>query len=189
MSADTGEGGKVLETMVTFLEMTTPPPAQAVPKPKGAIAVLRASPIPVAFYRYLYHEVGHDWHWVDRKRLDDEALAEILSQRTIEIYVLYADGVPAGFAELDFQGLDPELAKANGGRIAELCYFGLTGDHIGRGLGRYFLHQTLDLLWAKGPDKVLVNTCTLDHPKALTLYQRAGFTPISRERRTIHLLD
>jgi ribosomal protein S18 acetylase RimI-like enzyme len=29
-----------------------------------------------------------------------------------------------------------------------------------------------------------VNTCTLDHPRALALYQRLGFTPIAREERT-----
>jgi hypothetical protein len=29
-----------------------------------------------------------------------------------------------------------------------------------------------------------LDTCTLDHPRALALYQRAGFVPVCREDKT-----
>jgi hypothetical protein len=41
--------------------------------------------------------------------------------------------------------------------------------------------------WAQPISKLLVNTCTLDHPRALPLYQRLGFTPYSREERFVEL--
>jgi hypothetical protein len=30
----------------------------------------------------------------------------------------------------------------------------------------------------------VVNTCTLDHPRALIQYQKHGFTPVRQEERT-----
>ena len=41
--------------------------------------------------------------------------------------------------------------------------------------------------WLQPIGKLLVNTCTLDHPRALPLYQRMGFVPYSREDRYIEL--
>ena len=34
-----------------------------------------------------------------------------------------------------------------------------------------------------GTRRVTVNTNTLDHPRALPLYQKAGFAPVRRETR------
>jgi GNAT superfamily N-acetyltransferase len=60
-------------------------------------------------------------------------------------------------------------------------------EYLGRGLGFFFLRQSIEIAWAKPISKFLVNTCTLDHPRALPLYQRAGFVPYSREDRYIEL--
>ncbi len=173
---DDAAGTGAHETTVTFLEMTAPavlrrPP----PAPRGRVAILRAEAIPVHFYRYLYHTVGRDYVWVFRKRMSDEALAAHLATAGVEVFVLYAEGVPAGFAELDF-------TKA---REASLAYFGLVPDYLGRGFGAWFLQQMIDLMWARGAARLLVNTCTLDHPAALPLYQRMGFTPYAQEHQTI----
>ncbi len=171
--------GQFLETTVTKLEMTARPSGFHPPPPLGQVAVLQAKAIPVSFYRYLYDAVGGPWCWVERKRLDDKALAEVLGQESVQVFVLYVDGVPAGFCELEWAAMP----------TANLKYFGLTPDFTGRRLGPFFLDQTLDLLWARGPERVTVDTCTLDHPKALPLYQRAGFVAFEQERQTLELLD
>ena len=44
------------------------------------------------------------------------------------------------------------------------------------------------LAWESSPNKVTVNTCTLDHPAALPLYQKLGFTPIGQSETFIHPL-
>ena len=46
-------------------------------------------------------------------------------------------------------------------------------EFVGRGLGFFFLHQATQLAWSKPIERFLVNTCTLDHRRALPLYQRA----------------
>ena len=54
-------------------------------------------------------------------------------------------------------------------------------------LGYFFLYQAVMNAWSRPISKLLVNTCTLDHPRALPLYQRLGFVPYSREDRYIEL--
>lgn len=162
---------QALDTTVTFLEMKAPP-AQRAAAPHGGprLMLLRANAPPVAFYRYLYEQVGKPWVWVNRRRMDDESLRAIVHDPSIEIFVLHADGAPAGYAELDRRD------RLN----VELAYFGLTPDFIGRGLGGWFLSEAIQLAWAGAPLRVHVQTCTLDHPRALQAYQRAGFTPFAQ---------
>lgn len=164
-----------LPTTVTFLQMFQPGERRAAPIGGPRLMLVRAEMPPVGFYRYLYEAVGKPWVWVNRRRMDDADLAAAIHRRGIEIYVLYVDGAPAGYAELD----------ARNPQNIELAYFGLTPDFMGRGLGAYFLGEAIALAWDKGPRRVHVQTCTLDHPRALPLYQRMGFEPFSRVETTV----
>lgn len=160
--------GKI-DVTVVYLEMAEPPHGPNPPPAGRRLALLRAEAPPLSFYRWLYDAVGAPWLWVDRKRLGDAELARIIGDERVEIYVLYAGGVPAGFAELDFRRW-PE---------AQLAYFGLLPEFLGRGLGRYFLRWAVDETMRRGPSVFRVNTCNLDHPAALRLYQRMGFRPVA----------
>jgi ribosomal protein S18 acetylase RimI-like enzyme len=165
-----------LETTITYLEMTERPPHPHVVPPQGMkVALLRAQPPTVAFYRFLYDEVGGPWLWYERRALDDETLTQIITDERVEIYVLYANGVPAGYAELDRRD-PPDI---------ELAYFGLMPDFIGKGLGRYLLTWAIDTAWSYEPQRLWVHTNTLDHASALSLYQRCGFQPYKQEQRVI----
>jgi GNAT superfamily N-acetyltransferase len=166
-----------IPTVVTFLEMKTRHHAVPPPQPKEKVALLRAEHPPTHFYRYLYDAVGRHYKWVDRKKLNDTQLAEILDDPLVEVFVLYVEGCPAGIAELDFREPD----------IGQLAYFGLIPDFIGRRLSYFFLYHAIANAWSKPISKLLVNTCTLDHPRALPLYQRLGFVPYSREDRYIEI--
>jgi GNAT superfamily N-acetyltransferase len=170
-------GPQRVPTVVTFLEMKDHPSALPPPQPKGKIAILKTEQPPVHFYRYLYGTIGDAYKWVDRKKVSDAALAEILRDPQVELFVLYADGCPAGMAELDF--------RSDG--IGQLAYFGLLPDYVGRRLGYFFLYQATINAWMRPISKLLVNTCTLDHPRALPLYQRVGFVPYAREDRFIEM--
>jgi GNAT superfamily N-acetyltransferase len=58
-------------------------------------------------------------------------------------------------------------------------------EAVGTGLGGRLLKVALAKGWARpGVARMTVNTCTLDHPRALDLYQRAGFVPLRTEDRT-----
>jgi GNAT superfamily N-acetyltransferase len=91
----------------------------------------------------------------------------------VEVMVLYAGGVPAGFAELNRRKAD----------AVDLSYFGMIPDFIGMKLGPFLLNCAIDAAWSGGAKKLTVNTCTLDHPKALGLYQRMGFVPVRQVTR------
>jgi GNAT superfamily N-acetyltransferase len=169
---------KRIPTVVTFLEMARGPSALPPPQPKDKIAILRAVHPSVHFYRYLYNTIGAPYYWVDRRKKSDAEIAAMLSDPALELFVLYVDGCPAGMAELDFRDA----------AVAQLAYFGLMPEYVGRRLGYFFLYQAAKICWAKPISKLRVNTCTLDHPRALPLYQRVGFTPYSREERFIELI-
>jgi GNAT superfamily N-acetyltransferase len=162
---------------VTFFEMTGKPSALPPPSPKGRHAILKAELPTVHFYRYLYDTIGGPYLWVDRKKLTPEALTEIIHDPRNQLYVLYTEGSPAGMAELDF--------RKEG--VCNIAYFGLMPEALGKHLGYFFLYHTCQNAWARPILRLTVNTCTLDHPRALPLYQRIGFTAYSREERFVEL--
>ncbi len=175
--AERQEAGKLAVT-ITYLEMLERPGLAHIHPPIGsATALIRAHRPTISFYRYLYNTVGEPWIWYERRAMSDEALAAILHDDAVELYVLYVEGVPAGFVEIDRRDR-PDV---------DLALFGLIPDFIGRGLGQYLLASAIDLAWTDDTERLTVNTCTLDHHSALPLYQRFGFVPY--ERKEIEIDD
>jgi GNAT superfamily N-acetyltransferase len=158
-------------TVKTFYLEMLAPARRAVPPPRDHLIILQARRPTVGYYRFLYDAVGGRWNWTSRKKLADEQLAAILQDPAVEIHVLYVDGVPAGFAELDGR---------QAGQI-ELVQFGLMAEFIGQGLGKYFLQWTIDRVWSLKPARLWLHTCTRDHPAALPNYQKAGFVIYKEE--------
>ena len=175
--ARAGTSKRRIPMTVTFLEMNAKPAALPPPQPRGKVALLKADKPPIHFYRYLYDTIGAGYYWVDRKKLTPEALAEVIHHPDNQLFVLYTEGSPAGMAELD-------LRKAGSCNIS---YFGLMPEVIGRHLGYFFLYHACQNAWLQPIHRLTINTCTLDHPRALPLYQRVGFTAYSREERFIEL--
>ncbi|MDQ0320377.1 GNAT superfamily N-acetyltransferase [Pararhizobium capsulatum DSM 1112] len=164
-----------LAVHVTELEMTTPP-KQSLPVPVNIqTAIMRVPAIPPAFYRFLYLQVGRRWHWVDRLRMDDEALTAALHNPGNAVTVLYVNGAPAGFFEL--LKIDEDTL--------ELSHFGMFEHALGLGIGKWFLLQALYAAWSSNPKVVRVSTNDLDHPRALQLYQRFGFSPVATRDTTV----
>ena len=48
-------------------------------------------------------------------------------------------------------------------------------EYIGKRLGPYFLNNIIHIAWGRNPVRLRVNTCDLDHPSALRVYQKSGF--------------
>jgi ribosomal protein S18 acetylase RimI-like enzyme len=161
-----------LEDVITYLEMLERPAGKRAPAPLDRLALMRAEDCTVSFYRHMYDTVGRPWLWFERRLVDDAALAALIAKPTIEIFVLYVRGVPAGFFELDTAAP----------RETKLCYFGLIPDFIGRRLGPYLLQAAIDQAWSRPLDRFWLHTSTFDHPRALATYQRAGFVVYARRR-------
>ena len=67
--------------------------------------------------------------------------------------------------------------------MTDIAYFGMTPEAQGRGLGDWLLGTAIHMAWDAAPRMLTVNTCSLDHPRALPLYQKWGFEPVRREQR------
>ena len=153
---------------VTFLEMTERPKAK-----KPEFDVLHASPIPPAYFRAMYTEAGRKYHWIDQLRKPESEFIAYCNDNSNEMVSLIHDGAPAGFFVLN------RCAKT-----VELVYFALLDDAIGKGLGGKWLDFALDEAWTtQGCEKVILDTCTLDHPRALPLYISKGFVITHTEDR------
>jgi len=170
----------LLDVTITFLEMTSRPTAPPRPMPVTGmpLSLVRLHNPTVGYYRYIQHTVGDPWLWFERRKMSDEQILDIITDEDVEIYVLSEGGVPAGFVELDFRDMPDE---------ADIAYFGLMPDFIGKGLGPYLLDWAVHAAWDRdpAPKRLTVNTCTLDHPSALGAYQKAGFTPYAREEKKV----
>jgi len=154
---------KTIPVRTFYLQMHGPPETRLAPPTEG-IEVVRVERPEIAFYRGLYDVVGRNWNWINRKLMSDDELRAIIHDDRVEFHVLYVEGSPAGFCEMD---------RRTDGEV-ELVYFGLAPGFIGRGLGKYFLNRILLQAWSYAPRRVWLHTCELDHEAALSTYRKAG---------------
>ena len=168
--------GERVDYVITYLEMTERPTFAHPHLPAGpAAALIAADTPPLWYFLALYEAVGRDHEWTDLYEQPEGEITAFLQDEAVTLYTLMRAGWPHGFFVLD-------------GREAGICnlaWLGLVPQAIGRGLGSYLLETAVHTAWEQ-PDveKVTVNTNTLDHPRALTLYQKAGFAPVRRETRS-----
>lgn len=164
-----------LATLVTYLVHDLEGVPAPGPLPPG-YRLERLDGAALARYRALFRTIGTDWLWFSRLRMPDLALWEILMAPKVEAYALVGDQGDLGLLELDFRNEE----------TPELAFFGLVPEALGKGLGRQLMGTALARAKASGLAPLHVHTCSLDHPKALEFYCRAGFRPV---RRAIEVFD
>lgn len=170
------KAGTTVTYTVTYLEMDQRPGFDWPHLPAGsAAALLKADNPPVWYFIALYDAVGRDYAWEDIHDREHAEIAHWLARDAMSLYTLIEHGWPQGFF----------LLEDNDDGVCNLAYFGMVPESVGRGLGSYLLRTAILTAWdRRGTRKVTVDTCTLDHPRALALYQKHGFTPVRREDRT-----
>ncbi|GGK44629.1 GNAT family N-acetyltransferase [Salinarimonas ramus] len=156
-----------LANLVTYLEMTRPPPPGAAARPDLALVPTDTD---LDAYRALYRRIGERWLWMGRLVLSDATLARTLADERLVSRTLIREGEAIGLAEILFAS--PEEA--------ELCYFGLVPEAIGGGAGRWLMEAILAQAFARPIRRLVVHTCTFDHPGAVGFYVRSGFRPYKR---------
>lgn len=153
------------EITVYYLEMTSP--AQHNEKPAANGLQLQESLVKQGkVNRFLYDLVGEDWQWLDKQTWTSERWEEYACAENLRTWIAYCEGSIAGYFEL----------QKNNEKDTELAYFGLAPAFVGRGFGGFLLSQAITTAWAwSNTDRIIVNTCTLDHPGALANYKARGF--------------
>jgi len=188
--APAAEGFSRIAVDVTFLRMATQPD-QPGPSLPLSYDIIRLPAPTVGFYRYLYGTVGHAYCWWLRRMAEDSDIADLLADPLVSIHVLYHQGEPGGFFELDGR---------HAGEV-NIGYFGLMPHLVGKGVGLAFLRAAVDTAWdqvkaqnaasagGRANAGVRVNTCTADHPRAIGSYMRVGFRPIRTVREVWNIPD
>ena len=179
MSMGERQAGERVEYQVTYLEMTAPPSGPLPPLPPvPETALIAAHRPPAEYFLYLYRAVGADWEWTDWLDKPVGEVEDFVHDPEVTLCTLMVDGWPGGFFVLDTRER----------RTCDLAYFGLVPQATGRRLGPWLLGTAIRMGWERpGVERLTVNTCSLDHPAALGLYQRLGFTAVAREARSREL--
>jgi ribosomal protein S18 acetylase RimI-like enzyme len=159
-----------LPITITYLEMVRRDWTQRGRPPDIDVALERIVAPTTAFYRELYDRVGRPWLWYERRLLSDAALQTLLEQPGHELHVARHDGNLVGYIELAGD---------------DLAFFGLTLAYVGRRIGPWLLDRAVERAFARGTTALTLNTNTLDHPRALDTYRRAGFRTVRREAKEL----
>ena len=155
---------------ITYLEILPRDWTRRGRAPEETIEVAPVIAPTVSLYRDLYDRVGRPWLWYDRRALTDKALASILATPGHELHVARHAGELVGYFEL--------LA-------GEIVFFGLTMPFIGRRIGPWLLDHAIEQGFALGNPRLTLNTNTVDHPRALDTYRKAGFRILRRETKDV----
>lgn len=159
------------EVVRTYLQMRSPAEHQAASLQDSRIRIEKVKDCPASFYRYLYREVGGNYHWFDRLNWTDQEIRDHISQPGITVWVMYCEGSPAGYFQLQKHDDDS----------IEIAYFGLLPEFHGQGLGRQLLSFAVERAWEQQPERVWLHTCTLDDPAAVPNYLKRGFQAYKQE--------
>ncbi len=164
-----------VEVTRTYLEMRDPSELRGAKVEDPAIKIKQQRDCSVELFRFLYIEVGKNYHWLDRLPWTDDDIRAYLARPEITLWLMTYEKQIAGYFE---------LRKCEDGST-ELAYFGLMPQFIGRGLGKHLLTSAVEQAWSDGANRVWLHTCTLDDPAALPNYLKRGFQPFKTENYTV----
>ncbi|WP_292520384.1 GNAT family N-acetyltransferase [Mesorhizobium sp.] len=142
----------------------------------GLLLPLRQPPL--HFYRYLVDRIGRKWHWQDYLCLSDADLAARIHGPQRDMRLLLIEGAPAGFFDLDRR--DNETV--------EVVYLGLMEHVAGHGFGKWLLSEAIGAAFSADVRRIVLKTCSLDHPAAMVIYQKAGFRIVADVPMAMRLL-
>ena len=140
------------------------------------VELVRRDGISAAEYLELYVLVGELWLWRDRLVWSRDELERYLASPDVNVWTAHVGGATAGYFEL----------RRHSDHSVEVMYFGLAPAFFGRGIGGWLLTRAVEESFALGASRIVLNTCTLDAPQALSNYLARGFTIVSEDQ---YLLD
>ena len=167
----------VIEVRRTYLEMRDSSELNGAKLDDPQIEIEEQRECSVELFRFLYAEVGQNYHWIDRLPWTDADIAAYLSQAEISVWLMTEDGANAGYFE---------LRRCEDGAV-EIAYFGLLPGFLGQGLGKHLLTRATEQAWADGANRVWLHTCTLDDPAAMPNYLKRGFRAFKTEKYSVEL--
>ena len=157
-----------MSLVTTYLQMNSPAQLRPQRCAEEGFQVREQTERDWHFNRDLYLAVGENWSWTDKRTWTDDQWKEYGLAPELRTFGAYLNDTLAGYYEL--------RGDEEGG--VEITYFGLLPQFLGRGLGGALLTSAIEQAWQMSPSvaRVWLQTCTLDHPRALANYQARGMT-------------
>jgi GNAT superfamily N-acetyltransferase len=164
---------------IHHLQMTDPAQLRPATRIHPDAEIKRAEIPSPELNRYFYTAVGGDWYWRELLNWTYDQWRDLVDRPEFETWIATVRGTPAGYYELDHQA----------DNTVEIVHFGLLPAFIGQGLGGQLLTHALHRAWERGPERVWLHTCTLDHPLALSNYQARGLQLYRQDEKWVDLPD
>ena len=164
---------------IRYLELTSPADLRPKRSAKTGVQFARVPrPMP-ELNRFFYTTVGGSYKWFERRSWTLAQWQAYLGRSDVDTWVLSLDGVPSGFVEYN--------RHENGDD--EIKYFGLLPSFVGHGLGAHLLTEAVERAWGMGASRVILDTCSTDHPRALPNYLARGFREYKVEMKRKDIPD
>ena len=155
-----------------YLEIKSLGDFHEVKKPSENYFVNLIDPKDFQLNKFFYKEIGKNCQWIDRLVWNDHNWIDYVSNEKLFTYVLKDNEEIAGYFELIFDENTKE---------AEIAYFGILDEYLGKKLGGYLLSNAIKLSFSMGSLRLWVHTCSLDHKNALKNYLARGMRVFKSE--------
>lgn len=130
-------------------------------------------------YKKIYNEVGRKYNWLGRLNIKDYELKKIIHDSKVEIHIMKKNKKNIGFFELDYRN---DYLKEKEVRIV---HFGLIDEYIAKGFGIELMNNAITRIYDLGINKIILQTNSLDHDRALPFYEKYGFRVFAEEKKNI----
>jgi len=139
---------------------------------KEDFTIHKEKELDIGFVKFLYKEIGKDFHWRDRLIWSDQDWYNFISRADYQLYTLRTLNDLIGYYEV----------LSDKEKNFEISYFGIFRKYFGKKIGSYLLSHAIKNLFNQGAKKIWVHTCTLDHPNALNNYLSRGMEVYKEEK-------
>tara|TARA_B100000787_G_scaffold129805_1_gene98694 strand:+ start:665 stop:1168 length:504 start_codon:yes stop_codon:yes gene_type:complete len=160
------------EIFRNYLELKSLEGFKEVKKPIKDYSVELVDPKDFQLNKFFYKNIGKNCKWIDRLVWTDLDWTNYASDEKLFTYILKNKEEIAGYFELLFDKDTKEI---------EIAYFGILEEYFGKKLGGYLLSKAIKNSFNLGCRRVLVHTCSLDHPNALLNYISRGMKIFKKE--------
>ena len=155
-----------------YLEIRSLGELREIKKPSENYSVKLADPKDFQLNKFFYKTIGKNYQWIDRLIWTDLNWTDYISNDLLFTYILKDKSEIAGYFELLVHKQRKE---------AEIAYFGILEEYLGKRLGGYLLSEAIKISFNRGCGRVWVHTCSLDHKNALKNYLARGMKNFKSE--------
>ncbi|MDB9718895.1 GNAT family N-acetyltransferase [Candidatus Pelagibacter sp.] len=148
-----------------YLEIKSFKDLREVKKPSEDYSVELVNPKDFQLNKFFYKNIGKNCHWIDRLVWTELDWTKYINDERLSTYILKNKDQIAGYFEILF---NKDIKEA------EIAYFGILEEYLGRKLGGYLLSEAIKFSFNLGYTRLWVHTCSLDHKNALLNYQSRG---------------